>query len=58
MGHIVIAKVYGELTVKRLLIQGKKKVLQAENPLFANIDITPHTDIEFIAVVKHCIKKL
>ncbi|HRI30422.1 MAG TPA: S24 family peptidase [Candidatus Kapabacteria bacterium] len=57
-GHIVIAKVYGELTVKRLLIQGKKKVLQAENPLFANIDITPHTDIEFIAVVKHCIKKL
>ena len=57
-GHIVIAKVFGELTVKRLLIQGKKKILQAENPLFANIDITPHTDVEFIAVVKHCIKKL
>ena len=56
-GQIVIAQVFGELTVKRYVSEGKKVVLKAENPLFSDINITQDTDIKFIAVVKHCIKK-
>lgn len=56
-GQVVIAKVFGELTVKRFIRQGQTTILKAENPIFADIEITPHTEIEFIAVVRHCIKK-
>ncbi|KTD47033.1 LexA repressor [Legionella rubrilucens] len=54
-GHVVIAAVNGELTVKRLSrLHGKTRLL-AENPEFAAIDLTHDQDVVIWGVVTHVI---
>jgi len=59
-GQIVVARVYGELTVKRYLIQGTRHILHAENPdpTYRDIEITDDMDLHIIGVVNHCIKRV
>lgn len=57
-GKIVIASVNGELTVKRLLIQGKKVQLVAENNAYAPIDISEEIDFRIWGVVTNVIHAL
>lgn len=57
-GKIVIASVYGELTVKRLRIEGKKIQLVAENEAYHPIDITTEMDLRFWGVVTNVIHSL
>jgi DNA polymerase V len=57
-GHIIIAKVYGELTVKRYLIENQQPILRAENPDYQDILITPDMDFTIVGVVRSCIKQL
>ena len=54
-GHIVIASVNGELTVKRLLKTKTTTQLLPENPDFRPIDITSHCDTAMLGVVTHAI---
>lgn len=54
-GKIVIASVNGELTVKRLLIQGKKVQLVAENDCYPSIDITEDSELHIWGVVTNVI---
>lgn len=57
-GKVVIASVNGELTVKRLHIQGKKTQLVAENESYSPIDITEDMDLRFWGVVTNVIHPL
>lgn len=57
-GQIVIAKVYGELTVKRYIKAEGRPVLRAENRRFKDIAITADMDFTIVGVVRSCIKKL
>lgn len=54
-GHVVIAAVNGELTVKRLSRQQGKTRLLAENPEFAAIELTSDQDVVIWGVVTHVI---
>lgn len=54
-GKIVIASVNGELTVKRLLIQGKKVQLVAENDRYLPIDVTEDIELHIWGVVTNVI---
>ncbi|HLP28900.1 MAG TPA: translesion error-prone DNA polymerase V autoproteolytic subunit [Candidatus Didemnitutus sp.] len=57
-GQIVIAKVYGELTVKRYIKAEGRPVLRAENRRYKDIAITADMDFTIVGVVRSCIKKL
>ncbi len=57
-GKIVIAVVNGELTVKRLVINGRTIQLMPENPKFNPIEITEETDLRIWGVVVHVIHSL
>lgn len=57
-GQIVIAKVYGELTVKRYLQVDGRPILRAENRRYKDIAITADMDFTIVGVVRNCIKKL
>ena len=57
-GQIVIAKVYGELTVKRYLQVDGRPVLRAENRRYKDIAITAEMDFTIVGVVRNCIKQL
>lgn len=57
-GQIVIAKVYGELTVKRYLTVDGRPVLRAENRRYKDIAITAEMDFSIVGVVRNCIKQL
>ena len=57
-GQIVIAKVYGELTVKRYLTNEGRPVLRAENRRYKDIAITAEMDFSIVGVVRNCIKQL
>jgi DNA polymerase V len=52
---IIIAALDGELTVKRLVIQGNRAFLKAENPGYAPIAIGPESGFEIWGVVIHVI---
>ena len=54
-GKIVIAAVNGELTVKRLSIEGKKVQLVAENDNYQPIDITDDCELHIWGVVTNVI---
>ena len=54
-GKIVIAAVNGELTVKRLSVEGKKVQLVAENDNYEPIDITDDCDLHIWGVVTNVI---
>lgn len=57
-GKIVIASVNGELTVKRLSIQGKTIRLVAENDAYIPIDITEGMELHIWGVVTNVIHSL
>lgn len=57
-GQIVIAKVYGELTVKRYIISDGQPLLRAENRRYKDIAITADMDFSIVGVVRNCIKQL
>lgn len=52
-GSIVLAVVDQEFTVKRLLIQGTKRMLVPENPKYKPIHITEFSQVEIWGVVTH-----
>ncbi len=56
-GHIVIAAVNGELTVKRLARQGDAFVLKPENPRFSAIRLREGEDLEIWGVVTASIRR-
>jgi DNA polymerase V len=51
-GHVVVAVVNGELTVKRLYKKGKIIRLDAENPAYPNIEIQGETELTVWGVVR------
>ncbi len=55
-GQVVIAKVFGELTVKRYMLRNGQPVLRAENRRYNDIVITPEMDFAIVGVVRSCIK--
>ncbi len=55
---VVIAVVDGDITVKRLIIQGKKRTLKAENPDFQDIIIDDQADFTLWGVVTNVIHNL
>jgi len=57
-GQVVIAKVYGELTVKRYIVVDGRPVLRAENRRYKDIAITSDMDFTIVGVVRNCIKQL
>jgi len=57
-GQVVIAKVFGELTVKRYLIVDDAPYLRAENRRHKDIPITTEMDFVIVGVVRSCIKQL
>jgi len=56
-GKIIIASLQGELTVKRLCLEGKKQLI-AENDLYAPIEITDEMDFHIWGVVTSVIHQL
>jgi len=55
---IVIAAVDGDLTVKRLIHSNGKTILQAENPLFSNIELNEDMAVSLWGVVTNVIHSL
>lgn len=51
-GHVVVAVVNGELTVKRLYRKGDVIRLDAENPAYPHIDIQGETELTIWGVVR------
>lgn len=51
-GHVVVAVVDGELTVKRLYRKGKTIRLEAANPAFPDIEIAGETELSIWGVVR------
>lgn len=58
LGHIVIAEIDGEYTVKRLGIIDKKLSLIPANPDFAPIPINDYSDLNIWGVVVYSIHKV
>lgn len=56
-GQVVIARVFGELTVKRYINQHSQPILRAENRKYRDITITPDMDFGIVGVVRSCIKQ-
>lgn len=57
-GSIVIAVINGELTVKRLLMDGNEVWLMPENPDYQAIQIKEGVDLHIWGVVAHVIHTL
>ena len=55
-GHIVVAVVNGELTVKRLVIERKRARLVPENPAYKPIEIKDGLELVIWGVVAHVIR--
>ncbi len=55
---IAIASINGELTVKRLLLKGKKTSLIAENDSFDPIEISEAMDFKILGIVTYVIHDL
>lgn len=55
-GHIVVAVVNGELTVKRLVIERKRARLMPENPAYKSIEIKDGLELVIWGVVAHVIR--
>jgi DNA polymerase V len=56
-GDIVIACLNGDFTVKRLRITKNAAALHADNPNYAPIPLTDHTDAVIWGIVTYVIKK-
>ncbi|MBP6818366.1 MAG: translesion error-prone DNA polymerase V autoproteolytic subunit [Ferrovibrio sp.] len=57
-GHIVVAGIDGDLTVKRLRRQGRRAWLVAANPDFPPIEITDREDAVIFGVAAHAVHHL
>ena len=57
-GHIVIAVIDGELTVKRLHQRDGQTLLKAENPRYKDIELKDGQELQVWGVVTSTIKKL
>ena len=57
-GNIIVASVYGELTVKRLKVFNERIFLTPENAKFKSIEITIDMDFKILGVVMHVIHSL
>ena len=57
-GHVVVAAVNGELTVKRLLRHNGRCMLQPENEAFESVDIPDGADVHIWGVATSVIHKL
>ena len=55
-GHIVVAVVNGELTVKRFVIERKRARLVPENPAYKPIEIKDGLELVIWGVVAHVIR--
>ena len=56
--NVVIAVINGELTVKRIRIKKKKKILEPENEDYPTQEITEETEFEVWGIVTNVIHKL
>jgi len=54
-GAIVVAVIHGELTVKRLKIEGERVWLMAENPRYPPLEIKDGMDLVIWGVVAHAV---
>jgi DNA polymerase V len=54
-GRVIIAVVNGELLVKRLLREGKRLSLVADNPEYPPLQITAETDFQTWGVVTNVV---
>lgn len=57
-GHIVVAVVQGECTVKRLVREGQSWWLMPENPAFKPYEITDTDELRIWGVVTHVVHEL
>ncbi|HVJ63761.1 MAG TPA: translesion error-prone DNA polymerase V autoproteolytic subunit [Bdellovibrionota bacterium] len=58
-GHVVLAAVYGEFTLKRYVVQRSGAVeLIPENPKYKPIPIGPATEFQIWGVATHCVHRL
>ena len=57
-GHIVVAVLDGELTVKQLRLVGRRVILQPANDDYAPIEAEPDRDLVVWGVVTHVIRTL
>lgn len=57
-GHIVIAVLNGEYTIKRLYMRGSVIELRPENPDFQPIRLSGEDELQIWGVVSGCIRKL
>ena len=57
-GHIVLAVVEGDFTVKRLHQQGGRTALLPDNPAYPPIDIGPGQELHIWGVVSACVRRL
>jgi len=55
---LVLATLDGEFTVKRLLKKKQQTVLQADNPKYKDILLTPEREFEVWGVISHVIHKV
>lgn len=56
-GHIVIAVIDGDLTVKRLIRRGEKIILKPENVRFKEIEFSDGQELQVWGVVTATVKK-
>jgi DNA polymerase V len=57
-GHVVVAMVDGELTVKRLVYRRGRLALAPENPTYKVIELDPEAGVDVWGVVTHAIHKM
>lgn len=57
-GHVVVAVLDGELTVKRLRLAGRRVILEPANEAYSPIEAEPDRDLSVWGVVTHVVRTL
>lgn len=57
-GHVVVAVLDGELTVKRLRLRGRRVILEPANDAYRSIEAEPACDLVVWGVVTHVVHTL
>ncbi len=57
-GHIVVAILDGEFTLKRLAHHNGRPYLEADNPNYPSLDLSHYGDVQIWGVAIHSIHKL
>jgi DNA polymerase V len=55
---VVIACIDGEMTVKRLLVEGGRRFLAADNPEYPRLEIEGDREMVIWGVVTHAVRRL